>query len=170
MPRGNGNDMSMSFMGDEHRESDGNFLRNPAIKGNYKTSRAKTNAQMQQRPATKAAHYLRQDTAANEQEMGMGDFVPATVPVDDVSTFVKVFHEFLGCCLVLFARGLIMGPREGVTLPVDIRPFVAGGINMVLVYAGGHISGGHYNPAVTLAVLIRTNIPWTNAIMYMVVC
>ena len=23
---------------------------------------------------------------------------------------------------------------------------------MVMVYAGGHISGGHYNPAVTLAV------------------
>jgi aquaporin Z len=26
---------------------------------------------------------------------------------------------------------------------------------MVMVYAGGHISGGHYNPAVTLAVWLR---------------
>ena len=26
---------------------------------------------------------------------------------------------------------------------------------MVMVYAGGHVSGGHYNPAVTLAVWLR---------------
>ena len=26
---------------------------------------------------------------------------------------------------------------------------------MILVYAGGHVSGGHYNPAVTLAVWLR---------------
>jgi aquaporin Z len=29
---------------------------------------------------------------------------------------------------------------------------------MVMVYAGGHISGGHYNPAVTLAALVRRRI------------
>jgi aquaporin Z len=34
-------------------------------------------------------------------------------------------------------------------------PLAIGGVLMVLVYAGGHISGAHYNPAVTLAVLIR---------------
>ena len=26
---------------------------------------------------------------------------------------------------------------------------------MIMVFAGGHISGGHYNPAVSPAVLIR---------------
>ena len=30
---------------------------------------------------------------------------------------------------------------------------------MVMVYAGGHISGGHYNPAVTVAVWLRGKCP-----------
>src|SRR5260370_18740014 len=34
-------------------------------------------------------------------------------------------------------------------------PLAAGATLMVMIYAGGHISGGHYNPAVTLAVLVR---------------
>ena len=37
-------------------------------------------------------------------------------------------------------------------------PLAAGAVLMVMVYAGGHISGGHYNPAVTLAALVRGRI------------
>jgi aquaporin Z len=39
---------------------------------------------------------------------------------------------------------------------------------MVMIYAGGHISGGHYNPAVTLAVLIRGKISTGDAVAYMI--
>ncbi len=36
-----------------------------------------------------------------------------------------------------------------------IPPLAIGLALMTMVYAGGHISGAHYNPAVTLAVWIR---------------
>jgi aquaporin Z len=38
---------------------------------------------------------------------------------------------------------------------------------MVMVFAGGHISGAHYNPAVTLGVLIRGKVNATDAVPYM---
>lgn len=41
-----------------------------------------------------------------------------------------------------------------------------GGVIMALVYMGQAVSGAHYNPAVTLAVLIRGGIDWKNAIFY----
>jgi aquaporin Z len=37
---------------------------------------------------------------------------------------------------------------------------------MVMVYAGGHISGGHYNPAVTLGVLIRGKVQPADVVPY----
>ena len=37
---------------------------------------------------------------------------------------------------------------------------------MVMVYAGGHFSGGHYNPAVTLGVTLRGKATWAEAIPY----
>jgi aquaporin Z len=40
---------------------------------------------------------------------------------------------------------------------------------MVMVYAGGHLSGGHYNPAVTLAVLVRGRIKLRDAAAYWMV-
>ena len=48
-------------------------------------------------------------------------------------------------------------------------PLAAGAMLMVMIYAGGHISGGHYNPAVTLAALVRRRIGIRDAIAYWVV-
>ena len=47
------------------------------------------------------------------------------------------------------------------------NPLAIGAILMVMVYAGGYISGGHYNPAVTLAVLMQRKIKPNQAVMYM---
>ena len=37
---------------------------------------------------------------------------------------------------------------------------------MTMVYLGGHISGGHYNPAVTLTVWIRGKLPSKEVVPY----
>jgi aquaporin Z len=44
-----------------------------------------------------------------------------------------------------------------------------GVVLMIMVFAGGHISGAHYNPAVTLAVLIRGKVSASDAGVYIIV-
>src|SRR6267378_2044340 len=48
------------------------------------------------------------------------------------------------------------------------NPIAIGSVLMVMVYMGGHISGAHYNPAVTLAVLMRGKIDGREAGMYII--
>src|SRR5580704_12952700 len=48
-------------------------------------------------------------------------------------------------------------------------PLAAGATLMVMIYAGGHISGGHYNPAVTIAALVRRRIDIGDAVAYWIV-
>jgi aquaporin Z len=45
-------------------------------------------------------------------------------------------------------------------------PLAAGAALMVMIYAGGHISGGHYNPAVTMGALVRGRIGPVEAVGY----
>jgi aquaporin Z len=45
-------------------------------------------------------------------------------------------------------------------------PLAAGAVLMVMIYAGGHVSGGHYNPAVTVTVLVRGRIGIGDAVGY----
>jgi aquaporin Z len=47
-----------------------------------------------------------------------------------------------------------------------IAPLAIGAVLMVMVFAGGHISGGHYNPAVTLGVLIRGKVKPVDVVPY----
>jgi aquaporin Z len=63
----------------------------------------------------------------------------------------KLAVEAIGTFFFVLTIGLVvLEPGAGALAPLAI-----GSVLMVMVYAGGHISGGHYNPAVTLAVLIR---------------
>jgi aquaporin Z len=67
----------------------------------------------------------------------------------------KYLTEFIGTFFLVLTAGL-----TGQALAI-------GAALMVMIYAGGHISGAHYNPAVTLAVWIRKRINQNEAITYM---
>src|SRR4051794_39802156 len=47
-----------------------------------------------------------------------------------------------------------------------LAPLAIGEAPMVMIYPGGHLSGGHYNPAVTLAALIRHGIGVRDAVAH----
>lgn len=47
-----------------------------------------------------------------------------------------------------------------------LAPLAIGASLMIMVYMGGHISGGHYNPAVTLAVAMRGKLPGGQVVPY----
>jgi aquaporin Z len=50
-----------------------------------------------------------------------------------------------------------------------LAPLAIGASLMIMVYMGGHISGGHYNPAVSLAAAIRGALPVGQLVPYWVV-
>lgn len=39
--------------------------------------------------------------------------------------------------------------------PATLAPLAIGSVLMVMIYAGGHVSGAHYNPAITVAIWLR---------------
>lgn len=76
----------------------------------------------------------------------------------------KYLVEFIGTFFLVFTVGstLLFGAS-------NVVPAVAiGFILMVMVYAGGYISGGHYNPAVSLAAVLRGSLPASQWIPYSV--
>ncbi|MDD2770547.1 MAG: aquaporin [Methylococcus sp.] len=63
----------------------------------------------------------------------------------------KLIVELVGTFFLVFTVGAtVIAGGSGV-----IPPLAIGSALMVMVFAGGHISGGHYNPAVTLGVWLR---------------
>src|SRR6267142_5762402 len=76
----------------------------------------------------------------------------------------KYIAEFIGTFFLVLTIGCTgIGAGAGV-----IAPLAIGAALMVMVFAGGHISGGHYNPAVTLGVLIRGKVSAADVAPYMV--
>jgi aquaporin Z len=76
---------------------------------------------------------------------------------------VKYLVEAIGTFFLVFTVGAAAGSGS------PFAPLGIGAVLMVMIYAGGHLSGGHYNPAVTLAVLVRRRIGLRDAVAYWVV-
>lgn len=68
--------------------------------------------------------------------------------------------EFIGTFFLVLTIGL------SVLSGSPLAPLAIGAALMVMVYMGGHVSGAHYNPAVTLAVWMRGKLPASQILPY----
>jgi aquaporin Z len=74
----------------------------------------------------------------------------------------KLVVEFIGTFFLMFTVGMAVA-RAGTLAPLAI-----GSALMIMVFAGGHISGGHYNPAVSTAVFFRGRLAANEYLPYIV--
>lgn len=106
------------------------------------------------------------EATASDEEIPSAAEHPARFrpSVPDALVMRKYLVEFIGTFFLVFTVGnTVIEPGAGPLAPIAI-----GSILMVMIFAGGHISGGHYNPAVTLAVWLRGKCPTTDVAGYMI--
>ena len=78
--------------------------------------------------------------------------------------WTKYLVEFIGTFFLVATIGFtVLKPGDA----GNLAPLAIGSALMVMIFAGGHISGGHYNPAVTLAVFMRGKCPKADVLPYM---
>src|SRR5689334_21918678 len=70
--------------------------------------------------------------------------------------------EFIGTLFLVLTIGLTVLQKS------PFAPLAIGASLMIMVYAGGHVSGGHYNPAVSLAAMMRGALAKTEYLPYVV--
>ncbi len=76
----------------------------------------------------------------------------------------KYLVEFIGTFFLVLTIGMtVLAPGDAGPL----APLAIGMVLAVMIFAGGHISGGHFNPAVTLAVFLRGKCPPSDVVPYM---
>jgi aquaporin Z len=76
----------------------------------------------------------------------------------------KYVAELIGTFFLVLTIGCtVIGQGAG-----PLAPLVIGSALMVMIFAGGHISGGHFNPAVTLGVWLRGKCEAKDVAPYMI--
>lgn len=78
----------------------------------------------------------------------------------------KLAVEFIGMFLFVFTVG--MATESANKSGAVLAPIAIGSVLMVMVFAGGHVSGGHYNPAVSIAVFCRGKMKANEFLAYIV--
>ncbi|MBM4075092.1 MAG: porin [Planctomycetes bacterium] len=73
----------------------------------------------------------------------------------------KYLTELIGTFFLVLTIGSTVVGGTG------IPPLAIGAVLMAMVFAGGHVSGAHYNPAVTLAVTLRGRCAASDVVPYM---
>ncbi|HEY9248515.1 MAG TPA: aquaporin [Rariglobus sp.] len=74
----------------------------------------------------------------------------------------KYIVEFIGTFFLVFTVGMAVHSGS------PLAPLAIGASLMVMIFAGGHVSGGHFNPAVTLAVWLRGKCDTKDVVPYWV--
>src|ERR1700722_5065487 len=75
----------------------------------------------------------------------------------------KYLVEFIGTFFLVLTIGMtVIDPGAG-----NLAPIAIGAALMVMVFAGAHVSGAHYNPAVTFGVWLRGRCPTKDVLPYM---
>ena len=74
----------------------------------------------------------------------------------------KYIVEFIGTFFLVFTVGCTVIPGTAGVIPA----LAIGAVLMVMIFAGGHISGGHFNPAVTFAIFVRGRLPVKDVVPY----
>lgn len=76
--------------------------------------------------------------------------------------------EFIGTFFLVLTIGLVIRGTKTAE-PAPLAPIAIGSVLMVMIYMGGHVSGAHYNPAVSVAVLLRGKMTVPDFFIYVVV-
>ncbi len=82
---------------------------------------------------------------------------------ESIGTFCLVFFGPISIALSVVAFGNGLSPQA-----ILMISFAHGSAIGLMVYAFGHVSGGHFNPAVTISMLVTRRINLKDAIAYIV--
>lgn len=77
----------------------------------------------------------------------------------------KYIVEFIGTFFLVFVIGNVVLGGEAIG---PLGAAAIGATLIVMIFAGGHISGAHYNPAVTLAVTLRGKCDMVDVVPYII--
>lgn len=77
---------------------------------------------------------------------------------------MKYLYEAIGTFFLVFTIGMVV--IEPNAAPPGFAPIAIGTVLAVMIFIGGHVSGGHYNPAVSLAVYLRGKLPLNDMLFY----